>query len=229
MSFVAFDVGETLIEYRGVALDWSAHYRPALVNALCGTPAATDEQALDAAQAVLGAYNTRRHPRRVEAAEGEVTQRIAELCGVAVEPFARRFFAYFQRRAVAMPGAARLLADLRRDGHYLGALSDVPYAMPTRLLRQDLGDLAAALDRVASSCEIGERKPSGKGLRDLLAQSGCTPRGACYVGNEAKDMAAARDAGMRGILLVTNGDLPDYGQTHSVRALTEVAALVDGV
>ena len=131
----------------------------------------------------------------------EVTQRIARICGVAAEPFETRFFAYFQRRAVAMPGAARLLADLRREGHYLAALSDVPYAMPTRLLRQDLGDLAAVLDRVASSCEVGERKPSGKGLRDLLAQSGCAPHGACYVGNEAKDVAAARHARQRQAVL----------------------------
>lgn len=226
MSFVAFDVGETLIEYRGIALDWSAHYRAALTHALAGAPAGSDGRVLDAAVAVLAAYNTRLRPRRAEAAEGEVTARIAALCGVAAEPFGDRFFAYFQRRAVALPGAAQLLAELRSAGHYLVALSDVPYAMPARLLRDDLGELATWLDRVVSSCQVGERKPSGKGLRDLLAQSGCTAAGACYVGNEAKDMAAARDAGMRGILLAPHGDFPDYRQTHSVRSLTEVGALI---
>ena len=225
--FIAFDVGETLIDYRGLALDWSAHYRPALEQALRAAAVRADESKLTLAVDILCFYNTRRNPRTFEVTSGEVTGRIARLFDLAEPAFTRDFFAYFQRRSSPARGAAALLGDLRAAGNYLAALSDVPYGMPTRLLLEDLGPLAGALDAVASSCDVGVRKPSGAGLRQLLAASGEAPDGACYVGNEPKDIAAARAAGMRGILLARGDDVPDCGQTHTIGALAELARLVD--
>lgn len=224
--FIGFDVGETLIEYQGLALDWSAHYRPALEHALAAASVRGDEAGLSEAVDILGFYNTRRNPRTFEVAAGEVTAKIARLFDLAPPLFESGFFAYFQRRSRPQPGAAQLLRDLRGAGHYLAALSDVPYGMPTAMLVSDLGELATALDVVVSSCDVGVRKPASRGLRHLLAASGCALQPAYYVGNEGKDVAAALGAGLCSILLAPAGDAPDYGQTHTVSSLAEVAAIV---
>jgi len=224
--FIAFDVGETLIQYEGLALDWSEHYRPALRHALSGVGATVDEDALSSACEILSFHNTRRNPRVFEVEAGEVTAKIAKLFEILPSAFERHFFSYFQRRTHPMLGASQLLGQLQNAGAYLAVLSDVPYGMPTSMLVEDLGELASAFDCIASSCDVGTRKPDSKGLRQLLKSSGCSRDRTYYVGNEQKDMLAALSAGMQGILLSSKFPVPDYGQTHSVRSLAEVANIV---
>ena len=224
--FIAFDVGETLIEYEGLALDWSEYYRPALHHALSGVGATANEDALSLACEILTFYNTRKNPRTFEVEAGEVTAKIAKLFAVSPSEFERHFFSYFRRRTRPMTSAFQLLGQLRNAGAYLAAFSDVPYGMPTSMLIEDLGELAGAFDCIASSCDVGTRKPDSKGLRQLLRASECSGNRAYYVGNERKDMEAALSAGMQGILLSSKLSFPDYGQTQSVRSLAEVAKIV---
>ena len=224
--FVAFDVGETLIQYKGLALDWSEHYRPALHHALSAVSVIADEEALSTAVEILTFYNTRKNPRIFEIEAGEVTSKIAKLFEVSYPEFERRFFSYFQRRSSPMPGASQLLSQLHNAGGYLAALSDVPYGMPTGMLVEDLGELASTFDRIVSSCDVGARKPNSKGLRQLLRLSGCFENRAYYVGNEQKDIEAALSANMHSILLSASLPAPNYGQTHTVKYLSEVAEIL---
>lgn len=224
--FVAFDVGETLIRYDGVALDWSEHYRPALFYALSEIDVQPEENALADAVEILTFYNTRKNPRTFEIAAGEVTTKLASLFSARHAEFECRFFQYFQRHSSAMPGGFESLQELKRAGCYLAALSDVPYGMPTAMLTEDLGDLASAFDCIAGSCDVGIRKPNGNGLRKLLNAAGYGADRAFYVGNERKDIEAAAAAGVNSILLSSGGSPPDYGQTYTVRSLTEVSGIV---
>jgi putative hydrolase of the HAD superfamily len=224
--FVAFDVGETLIQYQGLALDWSEHYRPALNRALSELSVTVDDEAMSTAIEVLSFYNTRNNPRTFEVRAGEVTSKIASLFEVPHREFENSFFSYFQRRTSPTPGASQLLAQLKRSGAYLAALSDVPYGMPTAMLVNDLGALANAFDCVASSCDVGTRKPHKKGLRQLLRLSNCSEKSAYYIGNEPKDVEAANSAKMHSILFSPSSSTPNCGQTHTVSSLAEVAELV---
>lgn len=224
--FVGFDVGETLVQYEGVALDWTEHYRPALNQALAEKQISADEDSFAAAIEILTFYNTRRNPRSFEIGAGEVTAKIARLFDIEASVFERAFFSYFQRRASPTPGALSLLKTLNASGAYLAALSDVPYGMPTEMLLEDLGALASEFRSIASSCDVGCRKPNGNGLRQLLALSGANGSNAFYVGNEEKDMEAACHAGINGILLSQKERMPDFGQRYTVRTLAEVAKTV---
>ncbi|MDQ8020514.1 MAG: HAD family hydrolase [Moraxellaceae bacterium] len=223
--FVAFDVGETLVHYEGVALDWSAHYRFALGHALAVSDAEIDPQALAAALEILQFYNTRRNPRTFEIEAGEVTRKLAALFAVPHAAFERGFFGYFSRRSAIAPGAHDLLVSLKQAGAYIVALSDVPYGMPATMLVEDLRELSPLFDRVASSCDLGVRKPSGEGLRRLWREAGAPAR-ACYVGNEEKDMQAARAAGMAGVLVSSSREAPDYGQHQTVTDMQALRALL---
>lgn len=224
--FISFDVGETLIQYEGLALDWSEHYKPAIHQALAEFSVVADQESMSMAIEILTFYNTRKNPRTFEIHPGEVTSKISRLFGVSPAEFEHSFFSYFQRRTRQTPGASQLLNQLHSAGAYLAALSDVPYGMPTAMLVEDLGDLAAFFDCIASSCDVGTRKPHSQGLLQLLRLSACSKDNAYYVGNEQKDIEAARQANMHSILLSPCESPPNFGQTYSVKSLLDVAELV---
>lgn len=227
---VIFDLGETLVSYEGLALDWQAHYRPALMQAwlastqALGLPSEKLAPAmLDQACSVLNSYNTRTHPRLQEVAEGEVLAAVAALYDLPAAPFEQAFFRYFQRRAQAAPGALRVLQTLSEKAIPVAILSDVPYGMPKLFIEEDLGELLPYCQVVVSSCEVGWRKPDPRGLQNLLTRFDVLPAQACYVGNERKDMQAAAAAGVSGILLSTEKQI-DWGQAQRVASLADLCA-----
>lgn len=94
------------------------------------------------------------------------------------------------------------------------------------MLINDLADLADRLDCIASSCDVGVRKPHKKGIRRLLRLAKCPEDAAYYVGNEPKDIEAANSARIHSILFSPTASTPNYGQTYTVRSLPEVAEIV---
>ena len=202
---VGFDLGETLIEYEGVPLDWRSKYPPALaaVAALWGGRLSPEQVA--SGSAILRSYNTRLTPRRheVDAATifGELLAALAAPPGrsnALLDPASDAFFAVFRRRARAFADVAASLAALAAGGTAVGVLTDVPYGMPRRLVLQDLS--AAGLDRLApvtlTSTDVGVRKPDPAGFAALARQLRCASTTMLYVGNEQKDVVGAQAAGM---------------------------------
>ena len=221
MTLVVFDLGETLVSYDGIPLNWSEHYIDAINDFLVKNSICVTTPDLELAVSILDFYNTRTHQRTFEVAEGEVTRKIATVLGVDGAAFGHSFFAYFQRRAVVEASAVTTLTELKNAGVFTAVLSDVPYGMPRDFLMDDLGPLVPLMDRVVSSCEVGVRKPHPLGLINLMKAFGANPAHVFYVGNEEKDMACAANAGARSILLAP-GETADYGQTYSVQTLSGV-------
>ena len=224
---VIFDLGETLVDYEGVALDWSEHYRSAIVEAL-NDSFKVKEEFIAAAENLLLTYNSRRNPRLSEVREGEVTLELSKLLGVEYQPFERKFFGYFQRKSSLVPGALETIQELKRRKFHLAVLSDVPYGMPIEFLKEDLNLLVPYFDEILSSCHVGFRKPSGKGILEIVERSGIEKAKALYVGNERKDIEAAIAADIMSILIVRNSDdLPNFGQSKTVRSLSEIPLLIN--
>jgi putative hydrolase of the HAD superfamily len=233
---VGFDLGETLIEYEGVPLNWESKYPLALaaVAALWGGRLSPGQVA--SGSAVLRSYNTRLAPRRHEVDSATV---FGELLTALDAPPGRRvalldpatdaFFAVFRRGARAFADVAATLAALSAAGTAVGVLSDVPYGMPRRLVLQDLS--AAGLDALAASTltstEAGVRKPDPAGFKALAGRLRCAPAGMVYVGNEQKDMVGAKASGMSAAL-VWRGDspVPAWGQDLTVTSLEQLLAVV---
>ena len=233
---IGFDLGETLIEYRGVPLDWESEYPKALaaITTLWGgrlTPAR-----IEAGSAVLRRYNTRLAPRRheVDAATvfGELLaaldappERTHALLDAAVDAF----FAVFRRRARAFPDVAAALAGFSAAGTSIGVLTDVPYGMPRRLVLQDLS--VAGLDSLApstlTSTEVGVRKPDRAGFEALADHQRCAAAAMLYVGNELKDVVGAKAAGMTAALIWRDGSpVPAWGQDLTATSLEQLLPLV---
>jgi putative hydrolase of the HAD superfamily len=110
------------------------------------------------------------------------------------------------------PGAAKLLADLRRGGLQTGVLSNFDHRLPALL---DALGLTPLLDIVVLPADAGAAKPDPAIFRYALAKLGISPAQAAYVGDDADDdITGATRAGLQAI------------DVARVRDLREVAAIL---
>lgn len=214
---IAFDVGETLLHYAKVGLNWSEHYRQALTHVATSCGFDFSNERLSVGAAVLSRYNTRTHPRLVEVSADVIFRDILGRWTPAPEPLVptaiATFFSYFQRRAVAYEDAWPALRRLRDRGYPVGVLTDVPYGMPSELVSQDLrrAGVDDLVDTVLTSVDVGYRKPHPAGFEAVAAALGVTTGRLLYVGNERKDMEGALAVGAIAVLVDRADRRPDFG------------------
>ncbi len=232
VTAVGFDVGDTLVEYEGLPLSWVAYYGAALrelANHLGIT--ATDAQLARGAD-VLRRYNTRLNPRDHEVPFRRILDEIASEFGVPAPadelPAARPFFDVFRQRLRAFPDAWPMLDRLRQRGVQVGCFTDVPYGMPREFVLEDIerAKLSDVIDVVITSREAGFRKPAAATLARIAAELGATRETFLYVGNEEKDIIAANAFGCRSVLLDRTGAAPMWGQSATIRSLSELERLL---
>jgi putative hydrolase of the HAD superfamily len=119
--------------------------------------------------------------------------------GVAVSPEALMSAIHFR----AFDDARPALAALRRRGVRLVCVSNWDYALPEVLERVGLAD---GLDSVVTSAAVGAAKPNPAIFVAGLELAGCEPAAALHVGDSAaEDVAGARAAGIRALLLDRDG------------------------
>ena len=101
------------------------------------------------------------------------------------------------------PKSAAVLAALAERGHLLGIASNFDHRL--RGLVENMPALRPVRDLVISS-EIGWRKPAPEFFAAMCRHAGSTPEQILYVGDDlVNDYQGARDAGMRAVLLATQG------------------------
>ena len=227
-AVVAFDLGDTLLEYEGIPFSWEAHYSEAL-QALAASLLRRGLTAAETAggSAVLRRYNTRLNPRTEEVpfaailaalwAEWQQTGQPDALLG------ARAFFGIFRQRTRPFPDALPCLRRIRERGGRVGIFTDVPYGMQRELVEEDAATagLGADYDVLLTSIDVGWRKPAAQTMTALAARLGCACADFAYIGNERKDIDAARAAGSRAVLLDRKGARPDWGQSITLGTLDE--------
>jgi len=159
------------------------------------------------------------------------TRRIIELMGgrgPAVEAVARQlydewaehhhFFLYED-----VPDALRTLAGA---GVRLGLISNSHRCLDSFRSHFDLDELITV---TVSSLEHGFLKPHPSIFLTALGRAGVTADQAAMVGDSlSHDVDGARGVGMRGILLVRGGELPEIaGDVDVIRSLAELPALLE--
>lgn len=127
------------------------------------------------------------------------------------------------------PETLETLEKLHADGLKLGIVSNVAQ-MPS-LLYRDLEDfgIAALVDGIAFSSEIGVRKPRPQIFEHALQACGVGPGDAVFVGDRlVDDIAGAHAVGMRGILTQQyRREEPDDIEPDAIVAnVTEVPGLL---
>jgi len=226
-----FDLGETLYHYRSVPLRWVEDVRPLV------------ERTLDA----LGADRTRDDVATAHEGAGDVaTASLDRLTGVTassvltdvlsrlgprrsarVETVLETAVGRLRRDIVAYPDAVATLAALKQAGFAVGALTNVPFGTPRRLVRRDLErtGLAPFFDALVTSVDVGLRKPHRATFAWLAAMLGVEPREIAYVGNLPTDVSGARASGCVPVFLDRRHSRADHGQTVTVAGLSELPDL----
>ncbi|MEY4544477.1 MAG: hypothetical protein RL685_672 [Pseudomonadota bacterium] len=230
---VAFDLGETLLDYVGLPLSWIEEYRNALsvMAAACGcelTPAR-----LQSGREVLLRYNARVTPRpeQLEYTAEHIFQELLlawELPQACLTGAVTAFFGHFSSRVQAFPESAAVIAQLRERGVPVAVLTDVPYGMPTELVRADVSQAGLLIPEqmLVTSVMVGHRKPHPAGFSSLAQRLGVACSDLLYVGNERKDIEGGNAAGCRTALIWRSSDPPPvWGQQMTLRSLDELRQL----
>lgn len=228
MRAIAFDLGDTLVEYEGLPLSWEQHYPAALASLAESLGISPTDSKITAAAAILRRYNTRIHPRTEEVAFSTILREICGAFGVATpveeEPSAAAFFRIFRQRLRCFPDTRIALDRLRQQGIKIGVFTDVPYGMPRELVVADVAEasLHDSIDVLLTSRDAGFRKPSPVGLRMVAEALDCRAPDLVHVGNEPKDVEVARALGCESILIDRHRHGKDWGQDRTINSLTEL-------
>jgi putative hydrolase of the HAD superfamily len=120
--------------------------------------------------------------------------------------------------------AAPVLAELHGAGLRLAVVSNWDCSLKEVL--SALG-LAATLDAIVVSAEVGARKPAARIFQVALEQLRCEAGEALFVGDSLEtDVLGARAAGVRALLLDRTGRVAERTDTEWVLSLTELVELV---
>ncbi len=228
MKALAFDLGDTLVEYEGLPPSWVDHYPDALaaLGRSIGLPLSAKQT--ESCVAILNTYNTRLTPREVEVGFSEILQKILACLKFNGTPdeiaCAKAFFSVFRGRLRAFPDSLPALRRLSQQNFRIGVFTDVPYGMPRALVEEDiqLSGLSDLLGVVVTSGDAGFRKPRPETLQALANRLECVPSGMAYIGNERKDVEAALAFGCKAVLLDRLQQNPDWGQHRTIHSLAEL-------
>jgi putative hydrolase of the HAD superfamily len=120
------------------------------------------------------------------------------------------------------PEVAGVLRELRGRGHALVVVSNWDCSLPGWLESAGLRDL---LDDVVSSAAAGAAKPDPGIFAAALERAGARREDAVHVGDSLdKDVAGARAAGIRPVLVYRDGDPP--GGVEAIGTLSELPSLL---
>jgi putative hydrolase of the HAD superfamily len=185
----------------------------------------TDDEARDALAAEIAYYRAHHDEARDAAALSGLRDRCTEVLRAALPPHARgvqdlRAALLASLRFRPYPEVPGVLATLRATGLRTVVVSNWDVSLHEVL---DVTGLAPLVDGALSSAECGAAKPDPAIFaRALELAGGVPPEAAVHVGDSVEaDVAGARAAGLRPILVARGGSAPPPG----VEALTDLRGL----
>lgn len=205
---VVFDLGGTLMEYKGMPLSWSERYPKAfrhVSNAL--NLNLTDQQIIRSSEILTG-YNPRISGRETEYTP-EFLFREATFHwekSIPMPELIARFWEGVPLRPKIFPDTIPVLKKLKGLGMPIAAFTDLPSAMPDERFRTDINPILELLDFYVSSQSSGYRKPNPAGLVQIAHHFGVDMGDLVFIGDEAKDAAAAQNGGCCFIAICRTGE-----------------------
>lgn len=193
--------------------------------------AVSEAAAADAIRAEIVHY--RAHMARGSDAQGlaELRAECAEVVRTALGPPAAEVPSEAMLAALldaihftAYPDSAPVLRELRAAGLRLVVASNWDVSLHEALEKTGLAPL---LDGAVASAELGSAKPDRVIFDHALALAGVGTEAALHVGDSPwADVAGARAAGLRAVLVHREGPVPEGVQAPVIRSLSELPALL---
>jgi HAD superfamily hydrolase (TIGR01509 family) len=131
-------------------------------------------------------------------------------------------------RAVRVdPDARPMLSWLGARGIKRGICSNAPF--PPEMMRRQVrsNGIAAHVDAIVFSSEVGRRKPAPELYRAALEQIDTEPERTLFVGDRVReDYEGPRSLGMRAVIVTAHADETPPPDVPTIRSLAELRSLV---
>ena len=237
IKVIVFDLGCTLMEYKGMHLSWVSYYKDSFEYVNKKLALGLSEEQINASIEIYKNYNPRIKPREAEIAPEKIFADVTSgwNTDVPLKTIIDTFFESLKLEPIIYGDSIPALKQLRGKGVKIAALTDVATGMPDELHKNYVAPLLPYFDLYVSSLSCGFKKPNPKGLADIATFFQAEPEEMLMVGDDRRDVEVARRFGCRSVLIRragsastfaedgTNKDaaFPEYGQNYSVRNLEE--------
>lgn len=225
---IAFDVGGTLMEYRNMPNVWTDYYKTGFEFVRDKLGLNISDSDIEKSVEALRSYNP-----RVKYREEDIVPEVifGDVCGHWVCPFdLDEVIDVFYRSMGLMPyiypETIPVLEKLKAKGYIIATLTDVATGMPDELHKSYFPELLPYFDMYVSSLSCGYRKPNPKGLRDIAEHFGISPEEMIFIGDEEKDIVAAKRFGCGSVFIDRNGRGEQFGQDFTVTDLNGLFGII---
>lgn len=217
----AFDIGGTLMEYRNMPNVWTDYYKTGFefVRDKLGLDLSDDD--IEKSVEVLKSYNPKVKYREEDIAPEVI---FGDVCSHWKRPFdldevVNVFYRSMGLTAYIYPETISVLEKLKARGYIIATLTDVATGMPDELHKSYFPELLPYFDMYVSSLSCGYRKPNPKGLADIAERFGISPDEMVFIGDEEKDILAAKRFGCLSVLIDRKVRGERFGQDCTVTDL----------
>ena len=229
IKLFVFDLGGTLMEYKGMHLSWTGYYKSAFeyVNTQLGL--GLSEQQIAESIQIFCDYNPAVNPREKEIDPEIIFGDIIKGWGTTIPPMKiiEVFFESLKLEPVIYDDSIPTLDYLKKSGFKIAAMTDVATGMPDLMHKNYVTPLLPYFDLYVSSLSCGYKKPNPKGLQDISKELGIAPDNMVMIGDTARDVNAAKNIGCRAILINRKkGPAQELGQDFTIKNTLEIMEML---
>lgn len=224
----AFDIGGTLMEYRNMPNVWTDYYKTGFefVRDKLGLDLSDDD--IEKSVEVLKSYNPKVKYREEDIAPEVIFGDVCAhwKCTFELGEVIDVFYRSMGLTPYIYPETISVLEELKAKGFIIATLTDVATGMPDELHKSYFPELLPYFDMYVSSLSCGYRKPNPKGLCDIAGHFGISPDEMVFIGDEEKDILAAKRFGCLSVLIDRKGRGERFGQDCTV---TDLNGLLENI
>lgn len=192
---VVFDIGGTLMEFKGMPLNWSEYYYEAFKKVSDTFQLNISDSQLSASAKIMKKYNPRINNRDYEISPEIIFENSLREwnCKINLDEIIDAFFSSMPLEMVLFEHSLSAIRTLRKQGVLVVLLTDLPCGFPDRLFKNMIASLFNEVDIYISSQSSGYRKPNTIPLEKIAVEYGFLHKDFLIVGDELKDFLTAKN------------------------------------
>lgn len=197
MKVVVFDLGGTLMEFKGMPPVWIDYYKTGFESVNKAFDLSLTDEQINESVEIMKSYNPRVNYREKEISPTEIfTNCIANWnTNHDVVDIINCFFEGINSNAIIYDYAFDMINNFKSRGYEVVCLTDLPNGMPDDVFKKPIQKLIDELDLYVSSQNCGYRKPNKFGLEYIAKHFNVDVKDLLFIGDEEKDKLAAQNAG----------------------------------
>ena len=203
IELVVFDLGGTLMEYKGMHLSWVSYYKDSFDFVNKTLALGLNENQIEKSIEILKNYNPRVKPREEEIAPEKIFSDLTSdwNTDVPLKKIIDTFFEALHLEPLIYDDSIPVLAELKKRGFKTAVLTDVATGMPDELHKNYVSALLPYFDLYVSSLSCGYKKPNVKGLKDISDFFNVKAENMIMIGDDLRDVTVAKNFGCKSVLI----------------------------